>query len=167
MWMSNSQEVLSLCYIQASESLFTLKGCFAAIGDCSPVISGLRIGVTLWGHTQRLRQLGIAIVDAIMDGLQLVSIPLWLVTDQSRIKHVYPKRKKNRVRNKGWGGGASNTEKKDRKSLKQNRNGRGRPEMGKGEREGKNHEEDTAKVEQRTGRGTHCCEFAERHSWWG
>lgn len=93
-----------MCYTQASESLFTFKGCFAAIWDCSPVISGIRIRVTLWGHTQRLSQLGSAIIDAIMDGLQLMSVPLWLVTDQSRVKHVYPKRTKNRVRNKGWGG---------------------------------------------------------------
>lgn len=123
--MSNSSEIWSLCYTRASESPFTLKNCFAALRDRSPVISRVRVRVTLWWHTQCLSQLGIAIIDAIMDGLQLMSIPLWLVTNQGWIKHVYPKKKKKKVSNMGRKKQANTKGRQE--SLTQNRNGKVRP----------------------------------------
>ena len=77
--------------------------------DGSPVIGGVRVRVALRRHTQRLGQLGVAVVDAIVDGLQLMSVPLGLVPNQGRVKHVYPKRKKERVSNGGGEGGANDT----------------------------------------------------------
>lgn len=117
--MSNSSEIWSLCYARASESPFTLKNCFAALRNRLPVISRVRVRVTLWWHTQCLSQLGIAIIDAIMDGLQLMSIPLWLVTDQGRIEHVYPKRKKNKVSNMGRKKQAKQKRKAEKSKAKQ------------------------------------------------
>lgn len=113
--------------------------------DYSPVLRGVGVRIALRWHTQGLRQLRVAIIDTIMDGLQLVSIPLWLVTNKGWIKRIYPKKRNSEQGRKEESG----------RSLKQQR---GREEAGAGPlRRGKPNEGQAEGT-------THCCESAGRHN---
>lgn len=68
-----------------------------------------------------------------------MGIPLRLVTNQGWIKHVYPKRK-NRVSNKEEKIKQEEHKRKIGKSLKPNRNGRGRSKLPQREGKGKGHQ---------------------------
>ena len=87
-----------------------------------------------------------------MNGLQLVGVPLGLVANQSWIEHVYPWRKtKGDLSGQQGEKKQAKCKRKVGESLKQNQNGRGSLQTGRGESTGKSHQEDKTGGGQRDG----------------
>ena len=152
----------------ASESLLAFENPPAAVRRCSPVVGWVRVRVSLGRQAQRLGQLGTAVIHSIVNGLQLVGIPLGLVANQSWIEHVYPwrKKKETRVGNRRRKGKQSVKERWEKVSSKIRMAGaacRLAEERARGRAIRRTEQE----VGQRRGTGTHCCESAGRRSWWG